>query len=172
MEIDSTIIELGVRLGEASIKSTWSKVSDRIRQIKADKDKDSQIRSYDELVRNLMDEKANLQDIANEYREQLEKVTISDEDIESLHRTVENALTLIMKFNANSTTSTPESSESGDSLEAVLGLLNADTLKTLQLLGYNYKEAIGAPLTEATANFIKSTLTANKNFSNKQRRTR
>jgi len=49
-----------------------------------------------------------------------------------------------------------------DSFNSLLDLLNADTLKTLQLLGYNYKEAIGIPLTEATANFISSKLTPEK----------
>lgn len=39
--MDPAFIELGSRLTEAAITNTWSKVSDRIRKIKADKDKDS-----------------------------------------------------------------------------------------------------------------------------------
>ena len=33
-------------------------------------------------------------------------------------------------------------------------LISVDTLKTMQLLGFNYKAAIGEPLTEICANAI------------------
>ena len=46
-------------------------------------------------------------------------------------------------------------------------LLNKDTLKTMQLLGFNYREAIGEPLTEVCANTIKSKL---GNFSKNKKR--
>lgn len=35
-------------------------------------------------------------------------------------------------------------------------LISVDTLKTMQLLGFNYKAAIGEPLTEICANAISS----------------
>jgi len=44
----------------------------------------------------------------------------------------------------------------------IVELLNKDTLKTVQLLGFNYKEAIGEPLTEITADLIKKKLSTNK----------
>ena len=37
-----------------------------------------------------------------------------------------------------------------------------DTLRTMQLLGFNYREAIGEPLTEITANALRN-LTNNSN---------
>ncbi|MCE2277094.1 hypothetical protein GPX91_04285 [Streptococcus thermophilus] len=40
----------------------------------------------------------------------------------------------------------------------LVALLNKDTLKTMQLLGFNYKEAIGEPLTEACSNAIREKL--------------
>ena len=36
-----------------------------------------------------------------------------------------------------------------DSFKAIKDLISADTLKTMQLLGFNYKAAIGEPLTKA-----------------------
>ena len=38
----------------------------------------------------------------------------------------------------------------------IIKLLNKDTLKTMQLLGFNYKEAIGRPLTNLVASMIES----------------
>jgi hypothetical protein len=41
--------------------------------------------------------------------------------------------------------------ENKGKLDLLIGLLNKDVLKTLQLLGFNYKEAIGIPFTELCA---------------------
>ena len=39
-------------------------------------------------------------------------------------------------------------------LRAIKDIINVNTLKTMQLLGFNYKEAIGVPLTNLCANTI------------------
>ena len=47
-----------------------------------------------------------------------------------------------------------------ESYEQIKELISVDTLKTMQLLGFNYKAAIGEPLTQICANAI-------SNFGNK-----
>ncbi|MGH2115157.1 hypothetical protein [Aerococcus urinaeequi] len=42
-----------------------------------------------------------------------------------------------------------------ESIEQLVDLIQVDTLRTMQLLGFNYREAIGEPLTELVANSIK-----------------
>ncbi|MEE6716640.1 hypothetical protein [Schleiferilactobacillus harbinensis] len=158
--MDPAFIELGSRLTEAAITNTWSKVSDRIRKIKADKDKDSQIRAYNQLVSELVDQKADALDIARQYKEQLDKVTISDNDIESLHRTLEKVVGIVMNSNLGEADSV-EKQEMRKSFDSLVEMLNSDTLRTLQLLGYNYKKAIGEPLTQVTSEFILSKLDSN-----------
>ena len=58
---------------------------------------------------------------------------------------------------------TPNLEESKQSIDMLIKLLNKDTLKTMQLLGFNYKEAIGIPLTEACANAIYKKFNNSKN---------
>ncbi|MCY7730634.1 hypothetical protein MHY86_02725 [Aerococcus urinaeequi] len=41
------------------------------------------------------------------------------------------------------------------SIEQLVDLIQVDTLRTMQLLGFNYREAIREPLTELVANSIK-----------------
>ena len=41
-----------------------------------------------------------------------------------------------------------------ESYEQIKELISVDTLKTMQLLGFNYKAAIGEPLTQICANAI------------------
>lgn len=43
-----------------------------------------------------------------------------------------------------------------ESYEQIKELISVDTLKTMQLLGFNYKAAIGEPLTLMLKNFILS----------------
>ena len=49
-------------------------------------------------------------------------------------------------------------------------LLNNDTLKTMQLLGFNYKAAIGEPLTEVCSEAIRTKLSLNTKNSNNKRK--
>ena len=51
----------------------------------------------------------------------------------------------------------------------LVGLLNKDTLKTMQLLGFNYKEEIGLPLTEVCSDAIKNKLGSNLNKKGKNK---
>ncbi len=43
-----------------------------------------------------------------------------------------------------------------ESYEQIKELISVDTLKTMQLIGFNYKSAIGEPLTVMLKNFILS----------------
>ena len=104
---------------------------------------DSQVKTWEELL-----DEYSLRDI---YKEEYEKVTIKDEDIEYLHNTLIRIISLFSSF-GNVT------EEQTVSFQQMAELLNKDTLKTMQLLGFNYREAIGEPLTEVCANTIKSKL--------------
>ena len=99
-----------------------------------------------------------------QYKEEYEKVHIDDKDIEYLHNTLERVISLLSSF-----TNVEDGKE--DSMKQLVALLNKDTLKTMQLLGFNYKEAIGEPLTEVCSNAIRNTLgslSSKKNVRNKK----
>lgn len=48
-----------------------------------------------------------------------------------------------------------QSPENAQATESMVQLISLDTLRTLQLLGFNYKKAIGEPLTELCAEKIR-----------------
>ena len=95
--------------------------------------------------------------IAQAYKSELDRVQISDEDIESLDQTIGRVLDLII----------PEPTDEGsanfievkkrrEGLQQFRKLVSTDTLRTMQLLGFNYKAAIGEPLTRLCAEKIAS----------------
>jgi hypothetical protein len=72
---------------------------------------------------------------------------ISDKDIEHLNKTIGQVLIILQGI-------TPSINITG--ISQIQGLINVDTLKAMQLLGFNFKAAIGDPLTNLCANAILS----------------
>ena len=97
--------------------------------------------------------------------------TFGDEDIEYLQQTVSKVLDLligvqILDINSEDETVQEKVKAQIGAVNGIKGLISKDVLKTMQLLGFNYKAAIGEPLTELCANKIKGV--ANYNLRRKR----
>lgn len=110
-------------------------MSSKIQSLKEERNADKLRNTYDEIVNELLSEREQAIRIAQAYKEEYEKVHIDDKDIEYLHNTLERVISLLSSF-----ISVEDGKE--DSMKQLVALLNKDTLKTMQLLGFNYKEAI------------------------------
>ena len=146
------LLSLGMSLTELAVKGTATAVSNKIKSIKEEKNTENIRRTYDEIINELLDEREEAVRIAQAYKSELEKVVISDEDIQHLHNTVSRILEIIK--NIQTTNAEPLGEEAVEavnnqvrSYEQIKELISVDTLKTMQLLGFNYKAAIGEPLT-------------------------
>lgn len=149
-----SLIDLGSSLTLLAAKGTAATVASKIKALKGEKDAASVRAAYDELVNELLEERAEAIRVAQAYKAELERVQISDDDIQSLDATIGRVLEIIASFQRDDR----EPSSSNAKAEAFgqfRQLISADTLRTMQLLGFNYKAAIGEPLTELCANKIK-----------------
>ena len=161
------LVEMGVSLTELAVKGTVSAVSKKIRAAKEIKEVEKLRSTYDEIINEILLEREEAVRIAQAYKSELDRIVISDEDIEHLHNTVARLLEIIKSFQLISAMAkSPEEVEKVkkqvESYEQIKALISVDTLKTMQLLGFNYKAAIGEPLTQICANAI-------SNLSNKQK---
>ncbi len=163
--MDSTystaIAELGVSLATLAVKGTASAVNKRITAIKDEKNAEKIRNTYDEIINELLNERDEAVRIAQVYKDELEKIVISDEDIAHLHATVTHLLDVLKTFAPNAPI---------DSFESIKNLISVDTLKTMQLLGFNYKAAIGEPLTQLCADAITSLTGQKKNSGGQQKK--
>jgi len=159
------LVDMGVALAELAVKGTASTVSKKIRAIKDVKDAEKLRTTYDSIVNEVIQEREDAIRIAQAYKAELDRIIISDEDIQHLHATISRILDLIKQFSPD----TPV-----ENLETFKDLVSADTLKTMQLLGFNYKAAIGEPLTKLCADAIASWGTKHKlpNANSNQQRKR
>ena len=149
--LDNTIVELGAQLGILAAKNTASTIYNKISVLKHRREDGKTITEYEEIINDLITEKQELIRIANAYKQQYENINISDEDMEYLH----NTLKIVLE-------STSSDGKTDENLSVALAFLNKDTLKTMQLIGFNYKEGIGRPLTELCEEWIKLKLSPKK----------
>ena len=89
------LVALGASLAELAVKGTATAVSTKIKAIRDEKNTDKVRNTYDEIVSELLLERDEAIRIAQSYKSELEKVVISDEDIQHLHNTVSNILEII-----------------------------------------------------------------------------
>lgn len=148
-----SLVEMGISLTELAVKGTTSAVSKKIRAAKEIKETEKLRTTYDEIINEILLEREEAVRIAQAYKSELERIVISDDDIQHLHSTISKALDIVKILS-------PETPI--ESFEALKELISVDTLKTMQLLGFNYKSAIGEPLTQICANAIISIGQKNK----------
>lgn len=158
------LLGLGTALAELAVKGTATAVSSKIRAIKEEKNIEKIRNTYDAIINELLSEREEAVRIAQAYKSELEKVVISDEDIQHLHNTVSRILEIIKKAQVSSAERHGEDAVNAARLqvepyEQIKELISVDTLKTMQLIGFNYKSAIGEPLTLMLKNFILSKVT-------------
>ena len=155
------LVSLGISLAELAFKGTATAISNKIKVLKDEKNSEKLRNSYDEIINELLSERDEAVRIAQSYKQELEKIVISDEDIQHLHNTVSRILEIVKAIQlANALTKGEEEvkkvQSQVESYNQLKELISVDTLKTMQLLGFNYKAAIGEPLTEICANAISS----------------
>ena len=171
--VGAAIVNLGANLTSLVLKGTATAIHGKIEGLKREQNADVIRTAYNEMINQLLEEREDAVRIAQTYKAELEKVVISDEDIEYLQQTVSKVLDVIKSLQLVDTLNAdPEkqakAKASMAAVESIKNLISKDVLKTMQLLGFNYKAAIGEPLTELCANAISSW--GNKKKSNIQRR--
>ena len=92
------LVEMGVSLTELAIKGTATAVTNKIKAIKDEKNAEKLRNTYDEIVSELLSERDEAVRIAQAYKSELERIVISDDDIEHLHNTVSRLLGIIKAF--------------------------------------------------------------------------
>ncbi|MDR0837410.1 MAG: hypothetical protein LBM94_04240 [Propionibacteriaceae bacterium] len=142
--METELAQLGVDLALLAAKGTATAVYTRIRALFGEKDVSKIRGTYDEIINELLEENAQAIYLAQAYRFEVDRIEISDSDIEHLQNTLHQVLEISRAAGA----SVPES------IDSFKKLLSVDTLRAMQVLGFNYKAAIGDPLTKVCADLI------------------
>ncbi len=79
--IGSAIIELGTSLSTLVLKGTATAVQGKIASLKEERTVETIRSAYNEMINQLLEEREEALLIAQSYKNELERVVISDEDI-------------------------------------------------------------------------------------------
>jgi hypothetical protein len=148
------IADLGARLSEATVRNTAGAIRDKIKAIKTKREQKEVIQELEEIISDLIDDKNELKQIAEGYKEEFVAQQISQEEIEYITQTVIPVLKELIEASDNGNSAAAANMDK--TLDVLTSILSVETLTVLQLLGFNFKQAIGEPLTQLLRQFIAS----------------
>ncbi len=140
------ILELAGKLKEVSVRNTAEAVYDKIKLVKQKNNDNETVNVLEDLINNLITDKNELIQITKCYEQEFITRDISNEDIEYITRELLPIVTTFLPFSGGD----------NEFVSTIKKVLSAETLKILKLLGFNYKEAIGQPLTSLVAKAIEN----------------
>jgi len=145
MEVNNPSNEL-VSLKEVSTRNTAQTIYSKINLVKQKNNDKEATNVLEEIINDLTTDKNELIRIANSYEQESISRDISDSDIEYITKEFVPIVTSFFPF----------SGENSEFISSIQKVLSKETFKILQLLGFNYKEAIGVPLTNFVAQAIQN----------------
>ena len=143
--IDNTVVtQLAANLVEAATRNSASFISNKIKTAKAKKNEKATINELEEIISDLLNDKSEIQRIAQAYEQELISQKITESDIRYI---TDNLLPIFSEFISDKV-----------EIEQLEKILSVETLTIMQLIGFNYKQAIGEPLTLLLRKTIESKL--------------
>lgn len=139
--MDPELTALGLQLANTAVRNSASTVAERISSARTRKRDQETIAELEDIVNELVADKAELIRIAQAYEEEFVTQRLSPENVEYIIESIVPVLESLM-------------GDSGDeaavqkTMELLQPILSVETLTVLQLVGFNFKRAIGEPLTE------------------------
>lgn len=159
MDLSPELINASTSLATHVAKKSGTMIWDKIMINRQKGDDKALINILEEIVNELISEKNELIQLAQKFEESMVAQRISDEDIDYITEKLIPLLEIIMKENEGNAEAYQQSKQN---LEMFKPLLSKETFNILQLLGFNFKQAIGTPLTELVNGLISSSTPVSK----------
>ena len=148
MDTNEQLISLGIRLSELAIRSSASFISDRRRKAKAIKNTEDQVIEYESIIDDLMNDKQELIEISRKYEELTSFQKINSEDVTYITDHLIPVVEEILTKAAPLSTSPTALDELNNLIDVIKPIVSIETINILQMFGFNFRDAIGQPLTE------------------------
>lgn len=153
---------LFTNLAAATAKATTSEIYSKVKVVKENKNKDQVIGELMSIINELIDSRETLLSIAQDLKGKLIAQQISDKDIKYIINTIIPMLENILQSEGEKTEEKEEEEEARKkTIDQIKSILSEETLKILQTLGFNYRQAIGEPLTQIVRDWILSKIESN-----------
>lgn len=142
--------ELATQLANVAARNAASAVSSKIAAFRARKHDQAAVNDLIELVNDLVEDKNELIGIARAFEQELVAQRISDQDINYITTSFLPVVEELAGFAED------DDSNTARAIEAIKSLITPETLTIMQLVGFNFRRAIGEPLTTLVERLILS----------------
>ena len=150
VRVNPELQNLSVQLGEAVVRNTASAIAHRVTAAKAKKRDTETIAELEDIISGLISDKGELVRIAQAYEQELVAQKISAKDVEYISKHVVPVIQDIAI----------KSGQDKESVQSIVDLikpvLSVEMVTILQLIGFNFRAAMGQPLTNLLAQLIQS----------------
>lgn len=150
MDVSPEVQQLAVNLATAAARNSAQMVSDKVKSLRAGKKHEETIAGLEEIVSALIDDKAELTRIAQAYQAELVAQRLTPGDVSYIADTILPTLEKIAEAQGAG------GAQLKKTIDNVRPLLSVEMVTVMQLLGFNFRRAIGEPLTSLTERAILS----------------
>lgn len=154
MNVTPEIIALGTELAGIIGRKSVEAIFDRINSAKKKGDKDEIIGNLEEIVNDLISDKNSLIQISQAYEEILITQKISEDEIDYITTSI---IPLLEDLFGQSNSENMEKFQAV--IDSIKSLISKESFNIMQMLGFNFKKAIGEPLTDLISSLIKAKIT-------------
>jgi len=147
---------LGEQLAASVARNTATEVLDRVRLRRAGKRDTETIAELEQIVNDLIDDKNELIRIAHAFEENLVAQQLSESDLKYLTDNFLPSLTAFVEEVPETALNAGNREQVLSALQAIEPLVSPEALTILQMIGFNFKRAIGEPLTGLVESLITS----------------
>ena len=137
MELTPEMITLGTELASIAGRKSVEAIFDKIRTVKKKGDKDEIISNLEEIINDLISDKNRLIQISQAYEENLITQKITQEEIDYITNSIIPLLEELLKQSSQD-----DSRKIQDGINAIKPILSKEIFNIMQILGFNFKEAI------------------------------
>jgi len=141
---------LAVQLAGSAVRNSARAISERIVTLKAKKQDQGTIAELEQIINDLIADKSEILRIAQAYQEELVAQRISDEDVKYVTANILPVLRTLAQSSAGA------DSNNEQTMKLLEPILSVETITILQVLGFNFRKAVGQPLTELLSKLITS----------------
>mgnify|MGYP001105337157 CR=1 FL=1 len=153
MELTPEMLALGTEVATIAGRRSVQAIIDKIKLVKQKGDKDEIISNLEEIINELISDKNKLIQISQAYEEVLITQKISQDEINYI---TDSIIPLLEEFLSQNNQGDSEKIQSG--IDMVKPILSKEFFNMIQILGFNFKQAVGEPLTELLSSWIRSTI--------------
>lgn len=144
------LVDLGLQLTASAARNTAAAVSDKISSMRASKSAADQVAALEEIVSDLIADKNELTRIAQSYQQELVAQQLTPGDVHYIAETVVPLIEQVVDGMGEGI----DAEKIKQQIQALKPLLSVETVNVLQLIGFNFRQAIGAPLTRRLRDVI------------------